>query len=1313
MACGRTILKTVLRVLLVATAVAPLWSLAASAGTIKVQLQTSASDGYARLEFDMSGYDDASMSVGGNVMIISFRQPVDIVVDQLPGLLPDYVGAARRDPDGRAVRIALARKVTAHATPAGDKYFVDLLPEGWQGLPPGLPQDVIENLARRAREADMLERKQARQPKKLAPVRVHVSSQPTFTRYLFAVPEQVQVSSDRAKDRLTLTFDAPIKFDLGDVQGNLPEAIGALKSEVEDDSALVRFTFAAKVDVRTFRDGQGFTVDVVTGGDAKPDVLKLLQDEPHQSAAPEVVAVPPKGRMAGAANSDGRADAKPKAEHKAEPKGGNAEVAAATTEEQPIVAPPATIAVEPSVAPQAKATAASEAAAPAAAEPERAQPGRPAAPPNRASAQAEIAKAPPPAATEMERPAREPVAPEANASQANASEADASEATTPQTRKPDAAAALRMEAPAAAPKPNAAAPDPEPPVAQSADAAPDKVVAELAKQGANLSVSFGFAGPTAAAMFHRADTLWLVFDTATEIDLAALAADPTHTLRSVKIVRMPDAAVVRIKLDRPRLSSVAADGAVWRLEIGDSVANPSRALEIGRSTASANHASVAIQIKEPHALHRIVDPEAGDTLDVITSFAPARGLLNNQDFVEFRALASRQGIVIEPLADDLTIDLGADQVIVSRPGGLVLSTSVQTVLRGGAAGGRAAMFDPELWGTDRDASYVERQAHLIASAADAPEHKRLAPRLDLARFYLARDMYPEAKGVLDVALADEHGPADDASAAVLRAIAETMMDRPEDALKDLASASVGDQHDAPLWRALAYARQGRWTDARQGFGRVEAAMPTLPIHLQRVALKDEMRTAIEVGDFTGATNQLNEFETIGVPHDMEPTMSVLIGRLAEGMSHTEDALSAYRTAANSWDRRAAAQGQLRETALRFKLGDLKRDEVIGKLETLTTVWRGDETEVEALQVLARLYAEEGRYRDSFYVMRSAMAAHPNSDMTRRIQKEAAATFDALFLSAKGDSMPVIDALALFYDFRELTPIGRRGDEMIRRLADRLVSVDLLDQAADLLQYQVDRRLQGAARAQVATRLAVIYLINHKADRALATLRASRTTDLSEELRSQRLLLEGRALSDMGRHDLALDVVSNLDGREAIRLRSDVLWAAKRWRESAEQIELMYGDRWKEWQPLNDIERSDFCAPRSATRWPRTRLASPASTGNTRPRWRRRRIAMLSMWFPSRSATVPRNFSRSRTPRRPSIRWTGFYATCRRAPGRGPGVGVSVRRIARCAGRRPAPNGRKPTRPPRPYRHAAARRRAHRAALIAFIGPMLPNAGMRD
>ena len=97
-------------------------------------------------------------------------------------------------------------------------------------------------------------------------------------------------------------------------------------------------------------------------------------------------------------------------------------------------------------------------------------------------------------------------------------------------------------------------------------------------------------------------------------------------------------------------------------------------------------------------------------------------------------------------------------------------------------------------------------------------------RCDLARFYLARDMIAEAKAVLDVALADNPPTAEDSTPVVLRAIANIMIGRPDAALKDLANPFVGNQHDAPLWRALAHARLGKWAEAREGFRNAEAAM---------------------------------------------------------------------------------------------------------------------------------------------------------------------------------------------------------------------------------------------------------------------------------------------------------------------------------------------------------------------------------------------------------------------------------------------------------------------------------------------------------
>jgi tetratricopeptide (TPR) repeat protein len=295
---------------------------------------------------------------------------------------------------------------------------------------------------------------------------------------------------------------------------------------------------------------------------------------------------------------------------------------------------------------------------------------------------------------------------------------------------------------------------------------------------------------------------------------------------------------------------------------------------------------------------------------------------------------------------------------------------------------------------------------------------------------------------------------------------------------------------------------------------------------------------------------------------MSPSIQVLAGRVEEGLGHPADALAAYRLAAASRDRRHAAQGHLRDIALRQKLGDLKPKEVISQLEELTTAWRGDETEAEGLQMLAHLYTQDKRPRDAFHVMRTALLAHPNSDLTRKIQEEAARTFDSLFMGSDGAAMPAIEALGLFYDYRELTPIGRRGDEMIRRLADRLVAVDLLEQAAELLQHQVDNRLQGAARAQVATKLATIYLMNRKPDFALSAIQKTRVSDIAGDLREQRLLLESRALSDIGRHDVALEIVEGMKGTEAMRLRADILWTAKKWREAGEAIELLYGARGK-------------------------------------------------------------------------------------------------------------------------------------------------------
>jgi len=180
-----------------------------------------------------------------------------------------------------------------------------------------------------------------------------------------------------------------------------------------------------------------------------------------------------------------------------------------------------------------------------------------------------------------------------------------------------------------------------------------------------------------------------------------------------------------------------------------------------------------------------------------------------------------------------------------------------------------------MWSSDRKDEFGPRESQLLFSAARAPELQRFAARVDLARFYLAWERFAEAKGVLDVALKDNPPSAGDPVPLVMRAVANIMLERPQEALKDLANPIVGNQFDAPLWRAWADARLGRWADANEGFRDVDSRIARLPVELQRKLLREIIRVAIEIGDVAGAVNAMHEFEILGVPHELEPGAQIL------------------------------------------------------------------------------------------------------------------------------------------------------------------------------------------------------------------------------------------------------------------------------------------------------------------------------------------------------------------------------------------------------------------------------------------------------
>src|SRR4051794_21131062 len=231
---------------------------------VKGEASFSAADGYARLVLKLDEDVDSDVSVAGSIVVIRFKRPVDVPVDTLSDAVPSYVGSARRDPDGSAIRLSLARKVSINAMTAGERIFVDLLPDSWSGLPPGLPQEVVRELSERARAAERALRAQraAEAAVKRAPVRVRASVQPTFVRLVFELPDGASVSSALGEQKLSLMFNTALNFDLADARLAAPSNVASINQKIEGETAVVEMALIGEVDVHSFRKDKNYIVDI-------------------------------------------------------------------------------------------------------------------------------------------------------------------------------------------------------------------------------------------------------------------------------------------------------------------------------------------------------------------------------------------------------------------------------------------------------------------------------------------------------------------------------------------------------------------------------------------------------------------------------------------------------------------------------------------------------------------------------------------------------------------------------------------------------------------------------------------------------------------------------------------------------------------------------------------------------------------------------------------------------------------------------------------------------------------------------------------
>ena len=446
-------------------------------------------------------------------------------------------------------------------------------------------------------------------------------------------------------------------------------------------------------------------------------------------------------------------------------------------------------------------------------------------------------------------------------------------------------------------------------------------------------------------------------------------------------------------------------------------------------------------------------------------------------------------------------------------------------------------------------------------------------RLDLARFYLAHHFAAEALGLID--LVQNHDPAlaGDVQLATMRAAADYMMGRYRQANTILSGPGFDGVRHAALWRGLTDAAMENWKDAHTHLEQAAPVLNRYPAFWQTEAHLADARAALGLNRL-----DLADAALMRLPKDLQPKQALardlVQARLLADENRYHEAAPLFAQVARGGDEKLAAAAILYQTNAALGAGAITKSQAIDALERLRFRWRGDHLELHTLRKLAALYFSGNQWRQGLKTLRVATQNFSGQDGARDAQDDMRTAFVKLFLKGGADKMKPVDALALFYDNLDLTPIGPDGDEMIRHITDRLVAVDLLGPASSLLAYQVDKRLDGIAKAQVATRLASIYLMDHKPDDAVKIIRATAITGLPADEMHDRLLLEARAFAALKQWDNALDLIALDDSPESRRLRADIYWESGNWAVAGQKAEALLDNRWSEQTPLTAGERAE-------------------------------------------------------------------------------------------------------------------------------------------
>ncbi|PHQ71280.1 MAG: hypothetical protein COB93_03555 [Sneathiella sp.] len=709
----------------------------------------------------------------------------------------------------------------------------------------------------------------------------------------------------------------------------------------------------------------------------------------------------------------------------------------------------------------------------------------------------------------------------------------------------------------------------------------EKMAVKIANLKDGFRLIFPWQTPAAMAMFEHGGAYWVVFDEGVSADFSGLAGPYKFLVTESSQLAHETATILRFKFRDGYMPKVSKANDDWHIDFQlDAKKVVENAIEVQSQAPTLSGPRLFVPAVQNGEKVNFTDAETEHELTVVPLHVAGWAFVESKTYEMITILPTVQGIALFAEHGDMDVAVEQNGVVVSaraEPGkmGKLLAEKPEPTLTLDPTPTpnfhKAHFVKLADWRQVKPLYFTIRKQELQNHAALAGPEDKLKSLMSLAKYYVAHGFHADATGVLAEIKKRYQKIGKDREFRLLVGLSSFGLHHLDIAKHNLFHADFdGDVEVAP-WRGILSAELGNWEQAAQDLNYGAGAFNIYETSIQNRFNLVRARAALEDFDVSLAEKIL---ALVKEPKSNEQASAraLLQGMAALQLSDLPLARLKFDEALELGYRPIAERARFTKINGDLEAKEISPEDAIRELEKLDFAWRGDALEVDIQKRLGDLYVATGKIGNGLETYKRIVRNFPKSPYSRGLGRKMNDMFAELFLEGGADELPPIKALAIYYQYRELTPVGRKGDKMIRILADRLARIDLLEQSAQLLEHQINFRLKGEERADAGTKLAVIHLWNDKPKDSLRVLYETRWRQLPPSAKKERKYIEARAQAGLQNYSDALDLLAQDNSDDANILRADIHWKSKNWAKAIPALERLIGNSGSD--TSEDLDRMD-------------------------------------------------------------------------------------------------------------------------------------------